>query len=104
MERPYCQSAQGQPALLRHVLHSADPAVKLVEFLADGQPQCLADCPVLLRELGDLLVQPAEVGQLGDHPADSVGDVDAVLELVAVDGFDDFVAAGVGKGEGELAD
>lgn len=35
VERPYCQFAQRQPALLGHVLHSADPAVKLVQFLVD---------------------------------------------------------------------
>lgn len=47
-------------------------------------------------------MQPAEISQLCDHPSDSVGDVDAVPELVAVNGFDDFVAAGVGEGEGKL--
>lgn len=35
---------------------------------------------------------------------DGVRDIDAVFELVAVDGFDDLVAAGVGKREGKLPD
>ena len=102
VEGPHRQPAQGEPALLGHVLHGADPAVEFVELLVDCQLQCLADCPVLLGVLGDLLVQPAEVSQLSDHPPDGVGDVDAVPELVAVDGLDDLVAAGVGKGEGKL--